>query len=380
MGAVTSLYVLCVAAAAEHSGRPDDQRSDCLLVGRVRTSDPPPCETKYKGDYAESPTFSAIIQTFKDQPRQAKQLLVRLRAIPMPKEIIVNDDSHGSQSSSWVPMLTRANEFYISSPNLHEVRAYNRLALMARGEFLVFVQGDTCLPSASAWMEDAIRIFRTLPRLAMLSGRVGYDEVLNYQMTSAYRDVRTWGSAPYKAIDHVLPNAGHPIPFRFAPGTDSGPLFYRREALLRIGGFDESYSCAPGHVSGHYDFDVSLRFWIHDWQVGVFYGGSMNGMGGRKTLRTRNLRTERHTNELWNGKRVERLWREHNATIASRLGESLRRHLSYLPPDQRESLRQASLARTGKHNITSKKQLDRCYDNLVLPKAIAAAAALLKLY
>ena len=97
---------------------------------------PPPCPRRSTSAYVERPMFTAIVQTFKDVPKQAQQLTQRLRAVPVAKEIIVNDDSHGAQREIWVPLLTGPNEFYISSPNLHEVRAYNRLAQMARGELM----------------------------------------------------------------------------------------------------------------------------------------------------------------------------------------------------------------------------------------------------
>ena len=336
--------------------------SDCLLVGKRRSADRVPCEGKPDAEpYIEDPLFSAIIQTFKDGPQQARQLTHRLRAIPLPKEIIVNDDSHGKQSYIWLPLLTARNEFYLSSPNMHEVRAYNRLAQMARGELLVFIQGDCCLPTTPNWMLDAMRIFRALPRLGMLSARVGFSEVLSYQLTSAYRNERTWGAAPYKPLEHTLrapaTRAEHihmgtledAIPFDFAAGVDNGPLLYRRDALLRIGGFDQSFSCAAGHLSGHYDFEASLRFWLHGWQVGVFYGCAVNGIGGRKTMRTPTARNERHSNELWNGRKVEALWRAHNATISMRLAESLReQRLAALPISQRESARRAQETRIGK--------------------------------
>ena len=347
--------------------------SDCLLIGRRRSSDPPPCVgRKDSQPYIERPLFSAIIQTFKDVPKQALHLVQHLRAIPLPKEIIVNDDSHGSQSSTWLPLLTERNEFYVSSPNLHEVRAYNRLAQMARGELLVYIQGDCCLPTTPLWMLDGARLFRALPRLAMLSARVGFGEVLSWQMTSAYRNARTWGAAPYRPLEHSLRVGAtgtgdvpaeldaDDIPFDFAAGVDNGPLLYRREALLRIGGFDESYSCAAGHLSGHYDFEASLRFWVHGWQVGVFYGCAVNGIGGRKTMRNPTARKERHSNELWNGRRVEALWREHNATIASCLDESSREGLLVaLPENRREAVRQAREVRIGKQTKEQCQQRGR---------------------
>ena len=112
-------------------------------------------------------------------------------------------------------------------------------------------------------------------------------------------------------------------PFTFALGVDNGPLIYRRDALLSAGGFDESYSCA-GHVAMHYDFEMSVRFWLLGWQVGVFYGGSTNGMGGRKSQRNNAMRTERHDNELANSARVEALIRlnQNNKSLQNRIARS----------------------------------------------------------
>ena len=329
--------------------------SGCVLVGHRSSADPSPCYSKRNtGRFSDSPVISAIIQSFRDTPNQAVQLLARLRGMPFEHEIIVNDDTHGKQSF-WLPLLINMNEFYMASPNLHEVRAYNRLAQYAKGEFLMFVQGDTCLPQHPAWVEDAIDLFRALPLMAMLSGRAGFDAVLNWQMEKAHRDVRTWGSAPYKPLDYLVRRPTNSssrtkggIPFRFVPGVDNGPLFYRRAALLSIGGFDESYSCAPGHLSGHYDFEVSLRFWIKGWQVGVFYGGAANGIGGRKTARNKVAKEERHSNEIWNGRRVERLWAANNASISARIVAStlsLAFHLA--TAERREVARHECEARIG---------------------------------
>ena len=219
-------------------------------------------------------------------------------------------------------------------------------------------------------MEDGVRLFQALPSLGMLSARAGFDEVLSWQMESPYRNARTWGAAPYKPLEHAVRvsnanGSSEELPFGFAPGVDNGPLLYRRAALLRIGGFDESYSCAAGHLSGHYDFEASLRFWIRGWQVGVYYGCAANGLGGRKTMRHPNARKERHSNELWNGQRIEALWRRHNATITRRLAESrgLPQRLS-LPAGQREAARSAREARIGRLS----KDARSCYGGLERPQ------------
>lgn len=214
--------------------------------------------------YIEKPILSVIIQTFRDHTGrsagQPQQLTEKLHSIPVTKEIIVNDDTQGEGSAAWLPWLRESNDFYISSPNLHEVRVYNRLAKMARGEFLVLVQGDACLPSSPSWMEDALAILRTLPNLAMLSGRVGFKEVLTraapgQKMNETYRNSRFFGQLPGQPITHQLRlNASSlaggqaraqpgSLPFMFVPGVDNGPLIFRREALLALGGFDEG--CAP---------------------------------------------------------------------------------------------------------------------------------------
>lgn len=263
--------------------------------------------------------LSVVVQSFRDHEgksaSQPQQLIGKLKAIPVPMEIVVNDDAHGEGSAAWQAVLTGPNDYYISSPNLHEVRVYNRLSRMLRGEYLVLVQGDACLPATPRWMMHALRILGALPSLAMLSGRVGFDVVLTRELNASYRTAHTWGQAPNQPIEYSLPagptevERAHPtaaaapdaaasatsLPFMFAPGVDNGPLIFRRQALLDVGGFDEGYSCA-GEVAMHYDFEVAFRFWLRGYQVGAFYGGGTNGVGGRKTLRAE-VRKVRHRSE-----------------------------------------------------------------------------------
>jgi GT2 family glycosyltransferase len=364
-----------VAAAAKPLDDTTAGTSGCQYGKITADADgPPPCHPQARPNpYVDSPAVSIVIQTFKDGALNAMQLVQRLRPIPLPKDIIVNDDSHGGQSGIWLKLLTGANEFYISSPNLHETRAYNRLSHYARGELLVFVQGDCCLPSSPQWMMDAAQLFRSLPSLAMLSARAGFDTVLTPEMTDNERNAHTQGAAPYAAIDYtarIAEDGSKSIPFNFAPGVDNGPLFYRREALLKVGGFDETYSCKAGHVAIHYDFEVALRFWLSGWQVGVYYGASSNGLGGRKSMRKLPMRQERHINEGWNVRRIQRLLRKHNATISSKLRASTLAHLTPIPAQEREGVRERRELMLGK--LPSD---ERCFEGINLNTSTGAASA-----
>jgi hypothetical protein len=54
-------------------------------------------------------------------------------------EVMINNDS-GGDHAAWRMALTRTNGFLIYSKDIHEIRAYNRMGLMANSEMLVTLQ------------------------------------------------------------------------------------------------------------------------------------------------------------------------------------------------------------------------------------------------
>ena len=126
--------------------------------------------------HTDHPLVSAIVQTFGDGGN-AQQLTTRLHAaLPASQlEVIINDDS-GKDHGRWAELLRQPNDFVVSSPNIHEIRAYNRLARLARGDFLLLLQGDHCLPAKGDWLRQGLAIFRRplLPPVAvgLLEARV----------------------------------------------------------------------------------------------------------------------------------------------------------------------------------------------------------------
>jgi len=255
--------------------------------------------------HSDRPLISAIIQTFHDGAN-ARQLVRHLRhaaaayGAPGALEVLVNDDSR-SDSAAWLAELTGPNDFLLSSPNIHEIRAYNRLARLARGDYLLLLQGDHCLPPTAAWLRTGLGLFATFPRLGLLGGQMGYDEVPFRRIAESV----SWGVEPCKPIPFRVPAGSRGAAaggsgdahggagaaagdgaagsaFMFVAGVNIGPLLVRRDAFLLTGGFDEAFSCA-GAPGIQLDTELSLRMWAGGYQVGLYASAVSNGVGGRKT-------------------------------------------------------------------------------------------------
>lgn len=96
-------------------------------------------------------------------------------------------------------------------------------------------------------------------------------------------------------------------PFMFVAMVNNGPMIARRDALIRSGGWNESFAC-PGQAAEFADFDLSLQFWKIGYHVGLIEVRKDNGVGkeGRKSRSNpkkrqihaisarRNLRRTRH--------------------------------------------------------------------------------------
>jgi GT2 family glycosyltransferase len=278
-----------------------------------------PCNETY-------PTVSAIVQAFGDGAN-ARQLAARLHASTPGIEVIVNDDSRRDHEV-WLRELSGPRDFVLSSPNLHETRAYNRLARFARGTFLLLLQGDHCLPRASSWLHTGLGFFERFPRLGLIGGQVsplsgrplhnahltqvrraaqmGFDEVPFKKIAESI----SWGAPPCRPIPSRVAAGGGSavdgVAFRFVAGVNIGPLLVRRSAFLQAGGFDEAFSCA-GEPGIQLDLELSLQLWRRGHQVGVWYSGASNGVGGRKTRSNPVQFRLRQRNDNVNGRRCQRL-------------------------------------------------------------------------
>ena len=154
-----------------------------------------PCN---ESGHSDRPLVSAIVQSFGDG-RNARQLATRLERLPRV-EVLVNDDSRRDHAE-WLRWLRGPNSFVLSSPNVHEIRAYDRLARLARGDYLLLLQGDFCLPRGPRWLEQGLALFERFPKLGLVGGMMGFDEV---PLARIAEDV-SWGVAPCKPIERRVP-------------------------------------------------------------------------------------------------------------------------------------------------------------------------------
>jgi len=326
----------------------DSESVHTLLGGRRSTWQPHRARPCNGTSFVDRPRVSALIQAFGDATANARQLSERLHALPSV-EVLVNDDS-GRDHAEWLRWLQGANDAVLSSANVHEIRAYHRLARMARGDFLLLLQGDHCLPARGiAWLDEAIALFDRFPRLGLLGGQMGFDRV----PTRKIAEKISWGVPPCEPIPTsadvapanatanaaataaataalsaaataaaiatpstgaaftAVPAAMVTVPFMFVAGVNIGPLLARREAFLRVGGFDEAFSCA-GEPGIQLDTELSLQMWRHGYQVGLWYSAVSNGVGGRKTRTNKAQKRARTRNDALNAERCERVLREHD--------------------------------------------------------------------
>jgi hypothetical protein len=253
---------------------------------------------------AATATFdlAAIYQTFRERPSQPARLVGRVLAAAklarLSVQVLINDDS-GEQPELWQRALRPRVDVYVRSPNVHEVRAYNRLASLTNASLLAFLQGDECLPEtagALSWLAEAHTLFARLPRLAVLGGHAGFLDPGTQTTDLGYafgpyprrppiRSYLARGAAgpareqPYDAASTA------PLPFMHVPMVNIGPYFVRTAAFHALGGFTSAWGAA-GEPGGHFDGEMSLRCWLaapEHWSVGLYYAGVGNGVGGHKT-------------------------------------------------------------------------------------------------
>ena len=195
--------------------------------------------------------------------------------------VIVEDGSTDGSYEAWRSALrSHENAKIIRTPDVHEIRAYNRGASIANADVFCFLQDDD-IPNDRGWGKRVMSLFDAFryQRLAVLSGLAA--EVCQ----SEWGEVQVEHPKAMKnpRVTRRIPYAYQGVPFAFATEAWLAPLCVRADVWNDLGGFDESLALS-GEPGIGLDIHLSLRAGVLGYAVGVFGALFQRGVGGHGTV------------------------------------------------------------------------------------------------
>ena len=235
----------------------------------------------YRNATALSPvqTVAAVILSHNHEAtvtRIARALSEEVDAI-----VVVEDGSTDDSYEVWREALrSHENAKIIRTPDVHEIRAYNRGAAVANADVFCFLQDDD-IPNDAGWGRRVLSLMDSFrkQRLAVLSGLA--TEVCQ----SEWGEVQVEHPKAMKnpRVTLKIPYAYRGVPFAFATEAWLAPLCVRADAWDQLGGFDESLALS-GEPGIGLDIHLSLRAGVLGYSVGVFGALFERGVGGHGTV------------------------------------------------------------------------------------------------
>ncbi|GAX76660.1 hypothetical protein CEUSTIGMA_g4106.t1 [Chlamydomonas eustigma] len=206
--------------------------------------------------YHGRPKVSFLLQYFK-RPQMIDSFVTKLagsmKKLGVAAELVVNVDNV-EESQQWAELSYSTNGFVVPvlSNNVHEARAYNRIAGLARGQLLILLQDDMHPPEDDVWVQHLLQLFSKYPEL----GAVGM---------MAYRYcIPTHSNSYHNSLYFHDKELG--IKAQFVAAADFAPLAVRKTVFEEVGGLDEGLS-EEGVCGIFGDWDLVTRMWLSGWQV-----------------------------------------------------------------------------------------------------------------
>ena len=192
----------------------------------------------------------------------------------LTSELIVHVDNHDG-AAAWAAAAAVAGDFVtlVVSPNVHEIRGYNRGAAVARGDTLILLQDDDTPQGSCDWLADVVRLFEARPLVAAVALK---------KACIVVRDSCDWAWQE-DAVKYSDPSLGG-LRYQYVAVADFAPLALRATAYADVGGCDEG--AVPSGESGILlDYELSLRLWASGWhvtqlRVPCLKGGPLDLRGG----------------------------------------------------------------------------------------------------
>jgi glycosyltransferase involved in cell wall biosynthesis len=174
--------------------------------------------------------LSFVVPAFNEEallPRTLKSIAAEIRRARCTVEIIVVNNA----STDSTPLVARSFEGVrlVDEPMKSLVRARRAGFLAASGRLIANIDADTVLPEG--WLQQVIDEFDAHPNLVALSGPYVYDDLSRFANFCVHGFYRI-GYLIYR-VNRLLFGVGAML--------QGGNFVVRREALARIGGYNDTF-------------------------------------------------------------------------------------------------------------------------------------------
>ena len=264
--------------------------SMCTLVGHCdwgsaassASAGPPPASMTAAG----TPPRVAFLITYWGGSGRTKRHMATLTTTIVPRllaaatlagvevEVLVNIDSrhirHGDLATlASGGFLRKGKVRALLSPNVHELRAYNRLALLTEAHEIVLLQDDMVpTPAADHWLQAGLATLDANPTVANVGFKAGM-----YWASWWFNDDGEGAAivggpqgqvhVPKTVRDTRCKDRQTGLGIEAVRCVDLGPLVVRRDAFWAVGGLNETVTDSGSAGSVYVDCDLSARLYLH---------------------------------------------------------------------------------------------------------------------
>jgi GT2 family glycosyltransferase/glycosyltransferase involved in cell wall biosynthesis len=207
---------------------------------------------------SENPKVSIVIPVY-NQLEMTLNCLLSLSLHPALAEweIILIDDCSKSDVSEKLSALPQIR-YVKNADNLGFLKSCNKAASLARGEYIVFLNNDTCpLPG---WLDSMLQIFDQQSNAGLVGSKLVYpDAQLQEAGGLIWADASGTNCGKFQCADH--PDYNYMRPVDYCSGAS---IMIPKQLWDQIGGFDERF--APAYYE-----DTDLAFVVREQGFEVLY-------------------------------------------------------------------------------------------------------------